>query len=449
MTKRRWILLLLPVLLLAGYVKLFYKTWSNDTVPANADCVVALDVKRIRNTILWEFISTPALWKKGSLFPTRSKDELRWDELVTIPDYIFIFHVAGQSSNAWYTVFGISNNTNLDNGLAQMKAEKNGEGTYWLPGPGMSCVRYKDQLLVSTLPAGESLLLRSVATSLFEKKNFIQEAVLKKNVATATHLSAQIRETTWLAGNLVTASFDKKAFTIHTLLSFPNGVQWPEAGFVINDSSMCSLAFTQPGNFNKLFPGSTRAEISRAVNFNIDSLLLSSNQQYQLEVEGIHAHVDSAISYTYDDDFNPVEKVVLNTINEPAFIFSVTGTGTDSVFRYWKAAGKLTPTAEGELFTPVPFAKSYCSNPANGTIMISTPGYRTVGAGVGFTGIFFARVLFTKVPGWLQHYLPQPLLQQLQNLRSVTATITLTGEKKTALEIRFDKKKEADFLFNW
>ena len=64
MNKKRWALLVLAAILIFGYYKLFYKTYSEKAVAQNADCVVAIDVKRITNTLMWHFITTPSQWKK-------------------------------------------------------------------------------------------------------------------------------------------------------------------------------------------------------------------------------------------------------------------------------------------------------------------------------------------------------------------------------------------------
>ena len=89
MSKKKWLLLLLCILLVFGYIKLFYKTYNENTIPKTADCIIAIDVKRITNTILWNIITTPSQWKLGGVF--FGDKEGRWRDMITIPDYIFLF----------------------------------------------------------------------------------------------------------------------------------------------------------------------------------------------------------------------------------------------------------------------------------------------------------------------------------------------------------------------
>ncbi|HNL64060.1 MAG TPA: hypothetical protein PKL81_03135, partial [Ferruginibacter sp.] len=118
MSRKKWALLLLLVLLGFGYVKLFYKTWNKTRVPASADAVLVLDVKRVTNTLIWQFLSTPSKWKTGNLFSKRSKDT-SWRDMFKLPDYVFAFHAKNQSLNNWYTVLSMDSRKGFEAGLAK------------------------------------------------------------------------------------------------------------------------------------------------------------------------------------------------------------------------------------------------------------------------------------------------------------------------------------------
>lgn len=214
------------------------------------------------------------------------------------------------------------------------------------------------------------------------------------------------------------------------------------------DSSLCTLAFTQPSDFPLLLSDSLKAGISRAVNFNIDSLLLSTNLNYQLDIEGIHPRIDSAVSFTYDDNFNPVEKVVANTIQEPAFNFAVNGNRVDSIYNYWNRSAKLEKTTSGDLFTPIPFVKSYCSVQDGKTLFITSNNYKTAISKHTVECILFFKLLLTKIPPSILKYLPDYLTKAGKNIEAVEAVVN--NEKgQIVLHVSFNKKKNDLPIIEW
>ena len=85
MSKKKWALVLLAGLLVFGYIKLFYKTYSETSIAKSADCIVVVDVKRIINTVIWNYITTPSQWKIGKLFSKKS-DEISLKDMFVLPD---------------------------------------------------------------------------------------------------------------------------------------------------------------------------------------------------------------------------------------------------------------------------------------------------------------------------------------------------------------------------
>jgi len=145
---RKAILILCAVTLLAGYAyfKLFYKTYNHRVVAASADNVVALDVKRIRNTLLWEYVTTPSQWQSPSL--SRKPKALSWKDMLHLPDYLCLFHVKGTNEGIWFTVLEVSDDQSFNEGLNLYGFAKLHTNEY-----------YSDRYALSFIRSGKNILL--------------------------------------------------------------------------------------------------------------------------------------------------------------------------------------------------------------------------------------------------------------------------------------------------
>ncbi len=440
MNKKKWALLVFLIVLLAGYYQLFYTTWNNTRVPKSADCIVAIDVKKVTNTLIWNFITTPSQWKNIS-FSSSDEGKVEWDDMVKLPDYVFVFHKTGEPATALYAVVEINDEAGFKKGLQQYHFEKTTTGSFISTETGIEFIQNGRQLLIGNAAVANKQYIVQAADELFKQKNFVAKGILEANVSTQKHFSLQLLNSILGKQPIITAGFDKQSIFVDAAFTLPQGVSFASHTFNYCDTSLCSVGFTQPQTgIQQLLDDSARATISRAVNFNIDSLLLPGNRFYQLDVEGIHARVDSAITYTYDDNFNAIENMVVNAVEEPAFTFTVWGEKTQQVYDCWERNGKLEKTETGNLFTPVPFVKSYCQIKSGNELTVTANNYKKTEAGKSITCIFFCRLLLSKIPVSLQKYLPVYIAKAMQNIEGAEATAT--NEKgKTYLRIVFSKKK--------
>lgn len=443
MTKKKWILVVLFILLVAGWFKLFYKTWNNETVPENTDCIIALDVKRITNTLIWNFITTPSQWKSGNWFSSEEEGKVSWDDMISLPDYVFVFHRQGEPSNAFYTVVEINDKSDFEKGLKQYGFEKTATGSFISKQTGIEFIQDDNRVLIGNAAVEQKKYIQAVASELFAKKDFIDKAAISKIVKAASHLAIDTRlfsnrffeDNAFITGNFDDASLVFSA-ALHT-----NGLLLTTGSFQYSGSSLLSAGFTQPGGgAESLFTDSARSSISKAVNFNIDSFLLPTNQRYQLDITGIYPRTDSAVSFTYDDDFNPVEKVVVNKVEEPAYNFIVQGTDVQPIHYYWANAGKLEKTGDSSLFTPVPFVKSYCTIKNKNQLFLTSANYDVPKFDKTIDCIFFMKILLSKISPSLYNYLPPAVPKLLTNIETVEAIVE-HKKGQTIVSVQFNKKK--------
>lgn len=441
MNKKKWALLLLAAILIFGYIKLFYKTYNEKTVPQTADYIVAVDVKRITNTLIWQFLTTPGQWKNISFSSKKSK-ELSWKDMVELPDYVLAFHAANQPASIWYLLLSIKDKADFEKGLVQFQFEKINTNEYLNKTAGLYLFVHDNKVLVANTLASNKDYVLAVADELFTKKTFISKDKLAKAIDAKSHLAVYIPANNFLQKEaVIKANFDKQKVEITGDLTPASKYIFTEKKFSYFSGSLCTAGFTQPqAAVYNLLSTADKGKISTALNFNIDSVMQTGNNWYSLNLAQIKTRADSAVTYTYDDEFNQVEKVTVNNIQEPAFSFIVTGNNPSQFYNYLQNNSKLEATAAGSLFLPMPLVKSYCNIASDTQLVISSAGYSNVNTDRSIQAVFFINLFISRIPENLKNYFPDAVKNSLSNLE----TIHISSVKKDAqllLKAVIEKKK--------
>lgn len=449
MNKKKWGLLLLAALLLFGYIKLFYKTYSEKAVPQSADFIVAADVKRITNTLLWNFITTPGQWKKIS-FSSKKTKEISWDDMVRLPDYILTFHVRNQPASVWYALLAIKDKADFEKGLQQFQFEKISNHEYVNKPNSIYLFVQDDKVLVATASVEKKEQVLATADELFTKKTFISAASLKKVINAKSHLAVYLYPADFLQQEtVIAANFDKEKIEITGNLEPDTKYNFTENDFKYASNAICAAAFTQlPAAAYNLMNSSYKEKISTALNFNIDSLLQPGNKWYSLNLTEIKTRADSAVTYTYDEEFNKVEKMTVNNIQEPAFDFLITGNSSPAFNNYLLHNEKLEATNAGNLFLPMPFVKSYCNQKNDSQLNITSANYSETAADKSIRAVFILNMVISKIPENLLNYLPEAFKKSVFNLDTLNIS-AVKKEKQIVLKIIIEKKKNDLPLFSF
>ncbi len=440
MNKRKWLLLILCGILVWGYIKFFYKTYSTDVVAKSADCLIVLDVKRVTNTFIWNIITTPSQWKTPKLFSKR-KDEVSWKNMVKIPDYVTAFHMSGQPANAWYIVLKIKDEKKFQKGLQLYRFENPDSNEYVSKEAGVHIFKNGNEVLVANAAIENKNYFAQAVNEVFIKKTFIAKATLDKAINAKSHLAIYIAANSFFQQEgIVTANFNKRKIEINGTLAPNTQYDFAQNNFSYSDSSLCTMGFTQPpAPVYALLSNDNKNNISKALSLNIDSLLLGSNKWYNLNIAAIKPRVDSAITYTYDDDFNKIEKVTANIIQEPAFNFTVTGDSTAAIYNHWLRSNKLEQTNAGLLFPGIPFVKSYCSNKGEKELKITAENYYLIPQDKTITCIFFLHISVARIPAEWFNYMPGYLKKFFTNIESLQ-TNTRKDKNRLLLHCELNKR---------
>lgn len=449
MSRRKWILLIVLSLGLFVYFNLFYKTWSEQAVPANADCIAAIDVKRVTNTLLWNFLTSPGQWKPGKLFSKSPKDT-GWKDMFAIPDYLFPFHVKDQPADNWYLVLDKKNESGFAAGLQKFAFEKQNDSEFISREKGLYLFALDKKVLLARADPGDSNLIRNTARELFADKHFFNRSRLAKAVDAASHLAVYIEPGNILKdAGLITANFNKQQIRISGNLVPMDAYKFAEEGFLYAPSALLSVGFTQPaGPVLSLLGRSGKDKLSKALSLETDSLFVPTNRSYSLSLADIRERSDTAISYTYDEEFNKVEKAVVNKIQEPSFVFFVNGAGVPSVYGYLKRNGKLETTATGDVFLPMPLVRSYCEKRSPTSMAITSFNYSKPPIDASTKAVLFFHCGASKLPANLYKYLPGVLSGMLANMDEISVTVSKenSGLKVTGM---LTKRESSASLFSF
>ncbi len=449
MRKRKWALLILVILLFVGYIKLFYKTWSEKAVPASADCVVALDVKRVTNTLLWNLVTTPGQWKIGKLFSKKSTDT-GWRDMFAIPDYVLAFHSKDQPANNWYVSLSRKSKEGFEAGLKKFEFEKINDHEFASRQAGLYLFIQDEKILAAKASIEDSNRVRLVARELFTDKRFIARTELKKAVDAKSHLAVYIPSNIFLKEPaVVSANFDKEKISIGGTLIPATQYVFREESFLYPSGSLSSLGFTQPPPaLYGLLDSAAKEKISTAINLHIDSVCIQKNTSYSLNLQEIKERADSAITYTYDDEFNKVEKLVVNAIQEPSFSFFINGSDISPVQHYLQGNNKLESTAAGDVFLPMPLVRSYCRKKSGSTLSITAFNYDDPKVDTSIKAVLFFRLAIAKIPNNLLRYLPDALSGNMKNLDELNLVVTRKNEQLHITGM-LTKRKNSLSLFNF
>lgn len=435
MRKSKWLLLIFVVIALVTWYFLFYKNANKKNIPTDVDMVLAIDVKNNANTLLYYYVTNPSQWSAGSIFKLRKKDDLpEWKDAVEIPDYIFIFHTKNQPAEALYCRLTIKNDKLFQQLLEvnnfKQRIKTNVQTEYYCDTLGIDIIQNGNQLLVGNLAVKDKLWLRFVAATLFTKKLFISDTLLKNIVTPANHFTVYLQKNIFLKDDLfLNGNFKNGQLQVQGLLKPDKQFLFNEAVFNTPDSSLINLAFTQPlPTVYNLFSTNLKSKISTTLNFSIDSLLSYQNKKYMVDIAAIKTRTDSAVSYTYDDDFNKVEKVVVNQLQEPSFRCMIYADNPLTVFDYWIKNKNIESATAGYLFTPIPFVKTY-STVVKDTLFLTTDNYDIAKTNNSMLCIAALKICTNKLPLNAGNYLPDNMLPFIKNI----STLNVTAKKEKEL----------------
>lgn len=423
MKKKYWFLLLLLAIFIFGYIKLFYSSVNKSAVPSNADMVVTVDVKKVIRTIIWDIATHTSKWKiKGS--SSDATDIVNLKDVFVLTDYAQAFHVKGEPTNAWYTILQIADEDLFAKALKQYGFTTLFKNQYSSTDKKLGIVKYGSNIIVSSFALDSTNNLNNIADLLFVKKEFFPEEKLKQITAANSHFTLFVAANNFLQKDaIVKANITNDNIIIDGELNPKDAFSFVENNFANGSNSMLSIGFTQPTkSVYDAISEADKANIAKAIGVNMDTLFMQSNKYYQLQVDGIVPRVDSAITYTYDDDFNAIQKVVVNNVDEPMYNFVVVGDSVQKIYNNWVSNKTIVSDNGAQLFRPMPLVKSYCTIKDKNVLEIAPKNFSRTLATENVKAVFYVNILLQKIGEKYLKFFPDEVKNALQKASKVNIT---------------------------
>ena len=407
MKKRYIFLLLLLAIAVFGYIKLFYSSINKTAVPSNADMVATIDVKKLARTALWNILKHPSKWSWSSS-PQDTTGKVDLKDVFELPDYAQAFHVSGEPIHAWYCMLQVKDTELLAKALLQYNFTKLKPNQYVNDSLKLGVLINDKNIILSSNSSDSTAGLNTVADLLFVKKSFLADEKFSKIKNANSHLSILITANKFLKEDaIINTNLSNDGINIGGTFTPQDAYKFVENNFSYSSNAMLGLGFVQPpANVYELISDADKANISKAIGVNLDTLMQPSNKYYNLNVLGIKPRIDSAITYEYDDDFNKVEKVVVNNVDEPDFGFNIVGDSVKYIYNNWIANKTLAVTGSDALFRPMPFAKSYCTV-TDKQMLIAPKTYVAQTNTQQLSAVFYLNILVEKLSANYLKYFPE------------------------------------------
>ncbi|TZF95992.1 hypothetical protein FW781_11180 [Chryseobacterium panacisoli] len=342
MNKKKIIVPLVLLLVIAVYFVGFHKNKNLRYIPENADAVVLIDIKKVTGQYLFGLVTHPSHWS-GSKAKGKSSGSLK-DSGIRIPDFLQIFHIKDTKFSEWYSVLEIKDSQKLIAFLKKQNFVDKGNNRF-----------QKDQFFI-IINGGHCIA--GTSDLAFET---IQKNLLKASSNSVLDADQFIHNTT---GSI----------------SFISGEKIQNFSIELHDDEIEIKNNSNPGILDalasKLQKGNhfmeielDKESIKNLSHFFNKSIADSSQAIYFKATADLEQVNDTIISYEYDDNFNEIEKKTFQKITQPNYTLDIKSDDPDKTWAYLQSEKWINSRNQ---FTAIPFQPNQVSQNIDGIIIQSS-----------------------------------------------------------------------------
>ena len=350
----------------------FHKEFNQESIPQNADAIAMVDVKNIRNHFIFSYLKNPSEWQSDATLSELKKRLDLSNFGISAPDYCAFFHIENQPISQWSTILKIDDERAFEYELAKAHFRKtrlqNGMNFYYAKDKAVLIIRHSNQILVSNIPEKQIQIAVNIAENLFLKKLFLDAKKTEKTIYTSNAVTFWIKKNSLLEEDgILNLKLEDQEIKVDGQLKLNYKKQ---SQFTLNPKALLSVDFDFEMIRNQQILKLNSDKINKMVGFNLDSVFVHNPTKTELVLNEIIEKKDSAISYEYDDDFNPIKKVVVHTSREPSFYFSMQTENSKRVYNYLKTQNAID---KHQVFVNFPLAITKTSVCDNALILEANP----------------------------------------------------------------------------
>lgn len=343
----------------------FYKQFDPKTIPQNTDGIIMIDVKNTRNHFIFSYLKNPSLWGSGDTASKKSNSSDLSNFGIEIPHYLALFHVQNLPLDQWYFIATIDDETQfektvIEGRFVKTKSHKSLTG-YYSKTSKVYLIRYKNQILYCSNALKHQEICNQIAENLFINRLYFDSKKIEKVIENPNAVTIWIQKNQLFEEDgILNITFKEDEIVADGQLKWKPKYR-KTAQFNQNSNALLSLGF----NFDILrdqdILKNHSVQINKMIGFNLDSLFIHHPTQTELIFHNIIEKKDSAITYEFDDDFNPVKKMVVHTNREPSFYFSIKTDNSKKIYDYLKTQ-KIIDEHEVFINFPLAMTKTFVRN---------------------------------------------------------------------------------------
>ncbi|WP_185208031.1 hypothetical protein [Chryseobacterium sp. C3] len=332
----------LAFLLLAGtvYFVFYYQKDTKIFSPKEADAIILVDTKKLTREYVYSLAGHPSLW-----FESKGKNKISFKKSgVKIPDFLQVFHLKSSKVSNWYSVFELKDSKTFLSFLKQQKFTDLGNQMF-RKGQVVIKIFEKNLIIGSSSDDFERInnqLLHSSQANLFDADALVTNGLgsIILNTKKGSHnLSVELRHDEIEIRNQ-SDSYDPSP-AISKLLKTDSFLETElDAENIKNFSSIFDKTFADSSSINQI--------------------------KASLHLEEVN---DTIITYSYDDNFNEVEKKTFQKIIQPNYIIDFQSLNPEKTKLYFQ--NKKWINAQKQ-FTAIPFQPNLITQQSKGFEIKST-----------------------------------------------------------------------------
>lgn len=339
------------------YWYIFHKNFDQQSIPQNADGIAMVDVKNIRNYLAYTYLKNPSEWRWKGVSSKFKKHLNLADFGLKTTDYLAFFHIENQPLNHWFIALQIDDETVFEKTMIQAHFQKtkfqNGMVIYYSNTTSVCIIKHSNRILVANISEKQKQTAVKVAEDMFLKKLFLDANKTKKTINTPNAITIWLKKNSLLEEDgIININLKQQEITAEGILQLRYK---KESHFSQTPNALLSFGFDFEMIRKQNFLQQHSAQINKLIGFDLDSILVHQPTKTELLLQAVIEKKDSVISYDYDDDFNPVKKVVVHTNREPSFSFSVETANSTKIYNYLKTQNAIDSQ---NIFVNFPFAET-------------------------------------------------------------------------------------------
>ncbi|MGK6342438.1 hypothetical protein ACMGDK_09375 [Chryseobacterium sp. DT-3] len=325
MNKKKIIVPLTLLLAAAFYFVFFYKNKTLKFVPENADAVVLVDVKRLTGQYILSFIAHPSKWTESKK-KDRKTISLK-DSGIKTPDFLQIFHLKDTKFSEWYSVVELKDPQKFSAFLKNHQFVSKGKNIF-----------QKDQIFVKI--EGENSIIGTSASAFENINQQLFQSSEKKVLNADQFIGSSVGSISFVSGQKIqNFSIELKSDEIE----IKNTSETGSLASIVDELQKknhfleIELDARNVKNYARLF----------------DKTLSDSAQiSYFKATADLEQVNDTIISYSYDDNFNEIEKKTFQKIIQPNYVIDLQSSGSEKTWDYFQHKKWINVQNQ---FTAIPF----------------------------------------------------------------------------------------------